>query len=172
MGVRVRNAGAGDFPAVRGVARTAWEHTYRDIVPAEERARFVEEAYSHDSLTRRTALGVLLVAESGGKVVGFSNFAPVADEPGDVELAAIYVLPGAQGRGVGTRLLEDGIERFAGASRVVLYVVRDNLAARRFYEGHGFRAAGEHVWRLPDRGIPELEMVKEIGATTKGDAKA
>lgn len=162
--MRVRDAGAGDFPAIRGVARAAWEQTYRDIVSAEERARFVERAYSHESLTRRTA--------SGGKVVGFSNFVPVVGEPGEAELAAIYVLPGAQGRGVGARLLDAGVERSAGARRIILYVVRDNLAARRFYEGRGFRAAAEHVWRLPDREIPELEMVKEIGATTKGDAEA
>ncbi len=152
-----------DLQAVQEVARIAWAETYRAMIPEDERTSFVERAYSEESLRLRMETGVFLVAVRRGEVVGFADFGPVPDRPGEVELAAIYVLPAMQGRGIGTRLLESGISRFAWAESLTLRVARDNLGGRRFYEARGFRAVGEHVWRTSGREVPELEMVLEIG---------
>jgi len=78
-------------------------------------------------------------------------------------LAALYVLPEAHGRGVGSRLLEEGLARFPFAGGCVLRVVRENEGARRFYEAQGFRIAGEAAWRFGGRELTELEMVRALG---------
>lgn len=60
------------------------------------------------------------------------------------DLAAIGVLAGRRRAGIARRLLarcEDGA-RAAGARRIMLEVAEDNAAARAFYAGAGFRAAG------------------------------
>ena len=95
--MEVREMGEGDLGAVQNVARITWAETYRDIIPEAERTRFVELAYSEESLKHRMESGVCLVAVLGGEVVGFADFDPNPSEPLEVELAAIYVLPGMQG---------------------------------------------------------------------------
>ena len=152
-----------DLRAVREVARITWAETYRGIIPEDERTSFVERAYSEEALKQRMKTGVFLVAVLGGAVVGFADFDPGTGKPGEVELAAIYVLPEMQGRGVGTRLLEVGIGRFASAESLTLRVARDNIDGRRFYEARGFRVVGEHVWRTSGGEVTELEMVLKIG---------
>ena len=94
---------------------------------------------------------------------GSLDFDPEPGKPGEVELAAIYVLPEMQGRGVGTRLLEAGIGRFGSASLLTLRVARDNLGGRLFYEARGFSSVGAHVWRTASGEVCELEMVFELG---------
>ena len=47
----------------------------------------------------------------------------------------LYVHPGAQGRGVGSALLD--LAKTTG-DRLQLWTFQRNLAARRFYERHGF----------------------------------
>ena len=163
MGIEVWDMSVRDLRAVREVARITWAETYRGIIPDDERTNFVERAYSEESLKHRIEVGMFLVAVLGGEVVGFADFDPDPGKPGEVELAAIYVLPTMQGRGVGTRLLEAGIGRFASAESLTLRVARDNLGGRRFYEARGFYSVGEHVWRTAGGGVPELEMVLKIG---------
>ena len=163
IGVEVREMNVRDLRAVQGVARITSAETYRGIIPADELTSFVERAYSEESLKHRMEAGVFLVAVVGGEVVGFADFDPDPGKPGEVELAAIYVLPEMQGRGVGTRLLEVGIGRFDSAGSLTLRVARDNLVGWRFYEARGFRSVGEHVWRTDTGDVSELEMVLEIG---------
>lgn len=121
---------------------------------------FIERAYSDESLERRMSSGVLLVAVLNDEVVGFVNFAP-ASEDGASELAAIYVLPEAQGRGLGTRLLHSGLKRMPGVSRVGLFVERDNPTGRRFYESKGFVEVGSRTEHLFGHDFDTIEMVRE-----------
>ena len=60
--------------------------------------------------------------------------------------------PTAQGRGIGTSLLDLAVEELGGAAR--LWCFQSNTAARRFYERHGFvevaSTAGENEEGAPD----------------------
>jgi ribosomal protein S18 acetylase RimI-like enzyme len=156
----IREALPEDFGAVREVARAGWTHAYSGIVPEEVQREFLEVAYSEQSLQRRMDRGVLLVAVLEGEVLGFANLH--AGSGDEVELAALYVLPEHHGRGIGTRLLEEGLTRFPRARRCALEVVRENEDALRFYEARGFRTMGESVWRFPGGEAVELRMVREL----------
>lgn len=119
----------------------------------------MSQAYSEESLRRRISSGAFLVATREGEVVGFSDWHPASETT--VVLAAIYVLPEWQGRGIGTRLLLAGLESFPSAEKFTLRVESDNSNARRFYEAHGFRVRGEHNDDLLGHRTHELEMVLE-----------
>lgn len=72
-----------------------------------------------------------------------------ASVDGDV-LSGLYVLPDAQGRGIGSALLEIAVAH--GARQ--LWVYAEHPQARAFYERHGWRPAGEpevsdDEWSLP-----------------------
>ena len=160
----VRRMTPDDIEVVREVARETWNDAYQDIIPELERAVSVERAYARKVLEWRMEGGTFLVAEWRDEVVGFADFSSRPDEPWEVYLAALYVLPSMQGRGVGSRLLDEGIRLFPAARFVVLRVLRDNVAARRFYEARGFSPVEEHPWWLWSGGVVyELEMVRELG---------
>ena len=71
------------------------------------------------------------IAEAGGRVVG------VAALDGDM-LAQLYILPGEQGRGIGSALLTKAMARRPAGMR--LYAFQRNTRARGFYEHRGFVA--------------------------------
>jgi ribosomal protein S18 acetylase RimI-like enzyme len=150
-----------DRPKQRNRPRATWEHTYHDTIPENIRSEFLSRAYSDESLQRRIYSSAFLVAVCDDEVVGFSDWDPTSET--EVVLAAIYVLPHMQGRGIGSRLLLTGLERFSSARKFVLRVERDNTNARRFYEAHGFHVSREIVEHLAGHRVHELEMVLEIG---------
>jgi len=160
--VEVRDAQPDDIRAVQRVARTTWDHTYRDSIPERVREEFLGQAYSADLLRRRIGSNVFLAALQGGSIVGFADFRPLSRT--EVEIAAIYVLPEMQAQGVGGRILAAGTSRFAAGTRFILRVERDNAAAIGFYEAHGFRTTGELTEELFGHAFHDVEMVLDPGA--------
>jgi ribosomal protein S18 acetylase RimI-like enzyme len=91
----------------------------------------------------------------------------VRARPGDLYVQYIGVEPEAQGRGVGTALLEEGeaLAREMGLLRYTLYVAADNPGARRLYERLGFRERRRLRSRVTRRllGVEEwVYMVKAL----------
>lgn len=78
----------------------------------------------------------VLVAERDGRVVGF-----MALREQDAYLHLLYVLPDAQGSGVGSLFLNEAMKRCPEGLR--LTTLEPNTHARRFYERHGW-VAGLH----------------------------
>jgi ribosomal protein S18 acetylase RimI-like enzyme len=163
--LEIRDARHDDGGGIQEVARTTWDHAYRKIIPQEVRTEFINRAYSQASLAHRMREGVFLVAVADRKLVGFADFHPVSAD--EVELAAIYVLPEAQRHGIGTRLLEAGIDRFPSATKVTLRVERENAPARRFYESCGFITGQHFTQRFFGHEMHEVEMVLTIEKPTR-----
>lgn len=80
-----------------------------------------------------------------GRVIGFVSFGPCRDDGADrrrlAEIYGIYLIREAWGRGHGRRLLQFAVERLGvqGFVEVLLWVLRENDRARRFYERAGLR---------------------------------
>lgn len=136
----IRTATQDDAGSISRVHVESWRTTYQGIVPdaflsgldVEERAiRWCEVLNS----------GVrVLVAEQEGEVVGFISGGPIREplEEYDAELAAIYLLLDAQGKGVGTELLIELAKRLEedGFQSMAVWVLEANASAR-FYERSG-----------------------------------
>lgn len=89
---------------------------------------------------------VLLVAESGGRTVGYAFAGFESHDHENLLEEAIwvhdlYVVPEARGRGAADRLLEAAIERGrrAGCPLLVLTVAEANTRAQSFFARHGAR---------------------------------
>jgi ribosomal protein S18 acetylase RimI-like enzyme len=136
-------AGPVDAEALARVHVTAWRETYGGLLPDAFLARMSEPGYTRRfrrELTRPGPHDVVLAAMNPYGVFGYVAGGPSrAGVEGEAEIATLYVLRAAQGRGVGGRLLTGAVRALAaqGARSLVISVLRDNVGARGFYERFG-----------------------------------
>lgn len=148
----VREATADDADALGRVHVRAWQAAYRGIfsdayldgLDQTERAN-----KWRDSFPRPADRRVLVVCDESGALVGFAMMGPDRDGLGIGELYAINLDPDAWGKQGGRALLEAAMRALAelGHHEAVLWVVRDNQRARRFYERAGWTADGAEARR-------------------------
>lgn len=62
-----------------------------------------------------------------------------------IEICEFYVEPFFKGNGIGTKLIQKVIleARTSKRNRIFLWVIEDNLPARKFYENNGFIPSGK-----------------------------
>lgn len=147
-----RRAGPADAQAlsILGAATTlasfANDHVGSDLVS------YIAEHHNvpcYERLLADHAYRVIIGETPLGAPVAYGVLGPcrfdIEMQPGDLELQRIYLLGPWQGSGNGKRLL-DLLSREAhaiGARRLVLAVYENNLRARHFYAGQGFREIGK-----------------------------
>ena len=128
----------------------AWRSTYRGLLPDDFLASLDEAGYE-DRWRRIIADGSsrVFVAADGLDIVGFaSGGRERAGEDGySGELYAIYVLREFQGRGHGRGLVRAVVAglRELELPDMIVWVLRDNVGARSFYE----RLGGVYVRTQP-----------------------
>jgi ribosomal protein S18 acetylase RimI-like enzyme len=146
----VRSAVIDDAPAIARVHVASWRSTYRTQLPADFLDSLTETGYT-DRWRRfiGEASNRVYVVEDGGDLVGFaSGGRERAGETGYTgELYAIYVLDAYQRRGYGMELVRAVVAglRELGLEDMIIWVLRDNVAARLFYE----RLGGVYVRSQP-----------------------
>jgi ribosomal protein S18 acetylase RimI-like enzyme len=89
----------------------------------------------------------VLVAEVGGRVVGYVKVASPTPLPSNAhvqQVQGLLVDPAVRGRGVGRTLLDAavGLARARGARRIWLRVLGTNHGAQRLYAAAGFEVEG------------------------------
>ena len=142
MEFTIRNMARDDLQQVQKVAKTSWNVTYDGIIPLEIQESFLQSAYNHEMLLKRLENSYIWVSEIDGIVVGFANFSPV-NKNGETELSAIYLMPEYQGKGIGTALLNQGINHLKGVKEIFINVERDNKIGSAFYQAKGFNVVHE-----------------------------
>ena len=151
--MNVRPAEGFDAAAIAKVHVAAWRSTYRGLLP-DDFLDSLDEAGYEERWGRIVGDGssrVYVATEGhvGREVVGFaSGGRERAGESGyRGELYAIYVLRESQGRGHGRRLVQAvvGGLRELHLRDMIVWVLRDNSGARRFYE----RLGGVYVRTQP-----------------------
>jgi ribosomal protein S18 acetylase RimI-like enzyme len=105
----------------------------------------------------------VFIAEAGGDIVGFGACGDQRDgklgEQGfDGEIGAIYVLKSHQRAGIGIGLMRLMAHSLLGRGRKAasLWVLRENLFARAFYERLGGTLIGERVDELSGATVAEV----------------
>lgn len=92
-------------------------------------------------MKKRLKNTIFYVAEVDRKVVGFANYTP-GSKDGNVELAALYLFPAYQGKGIGTALLHESIDQL-GSREIHLSVEKNNEIGTAFYKAKGFEFVSE-----------------------------
>jgi adenylate kinase family enzyme/GNAT superfamily N-acetyltransferase len=142
-----------DAHALATIHHDGWRAAYRHIFPEELFARRsipVRQAEWSEVLEAAPGESRTWVSERDGKVAGFAYTLPGKD--GDIsrpgELKLFYVRPDLRGGGIGLPLFNHAIADLRERGYApCLYTLRDNAAARAWYEKRGWAADGcEQPW--------------------------
>jgi GNAT superfamily N-acetyltransferase len=142
--VEVRPSTTEDIPAIQEIARKAWDETYRELISQPSRQEYLAKAYAAEWLNklhhRADVRGFLAVED--GRAVGFAmmSLGSSADDPPGAVLRSLYMLPEAQSKGHGKRLLEavKSTARTRGIPWLWVAVHEQLKPAREWYERNGF----------------------------------
>jgi len=147
----IRRCDAGDVPAIESIINEAAQ-AYRGAIPAD---RWHEPYMPRADLEREIAAGVQFWGfEDGGELVGVMGLQDVKDV---TLIRHAYVRSAQQGRGIGSRLMEELVARTR--KRLLVGTWAAAQWAIRFYESRGFRLVGSEekdrlldtYWSIPAR---------------------
>lgn len=145
--VRIDKAGPGDLQKISDMAEVVFRHTYREILSPEQLDYMMDMMYSMPNLQKQieeghhyyiaydeeTSRGYVSVQHEGADNDGIEVF----------HLHKIYVMPDAQGMGIGMKLFNRAVEHAKEASsgkpaRIELNVNKFNKSVE-FYKHIGMR---------------------------------
>lgn len=154
----IYTATSSDFPIIQEIAYVTWPHTFRDILSKEQISYMIEMMYSTAALTEQTMQKKhqYLIVKDETKNLGYASYELDYKGLSITKIHKIYILPEAQGKGVG-KLLMNTITTVAKENRntsLSLNVNRDN-AAFDFYRNIGFEKVGEENIDIGDGFLME-----------------
>jgi L-amino acid N-acyltransferase YncA len=150
-----------DLDSVEKVAKLTWRHTYKGIMTEEFLEEFIKMAYSKKAINSRARDTVFYVVEEEKEVVGFINYFPHFFGYNQSVLAAIYVEPNFQRRGLGTQLIEHVLQEFPQNTKLYADIERDNKIGREFFESKGFIFNKNIEEKIGDHPINRVRVVLE-----------
>lgn len=182
----IRRAKLSDAQAVAKVHVTSWQIAYQGLVAQStldalditQRAQGWAEWIESSIVERQTGnthgdQHQLLVAEIHGSVVGWVTFgAGRMNELAHLgEIAGLYVLPEFWSMGIGHALILRVQQDFlaGGWMDAYLWVLKGNIRAIRFYEGHGWFPDGvEKITKSTDNeSLSQVRYTKQLGISLR-----
>ena len=137
-------------PAIRSLVPADWPavaQIYREGIESGN-ATFETEVPDWASWDAARSPECRLVAEAGGRVVGFAALSPVSGRCvyGGVREAMIYIAASARGRGVGRQLLGSLVaaSEAEGIWTLQAGIFPENAASIRIFTRAGFEILGTH----------------------------
>lgn len=168
MGYYIRFADFNDSKLLGYIYAKSWKVAYKTIIPdlilddisAEKREKYFEKA-----LSEKLEEDVLIF--NGNDSVGFLTLGKCRDEDSDSfwgEIWGIYLLPSYWNQGIGTVLINWGINELKnrGFKKVSLWVLEENINARKFYKKIGFQQDGMIKKLNIGKPLNEYRYVKTI----------
>lgn len=129
------------LPIIRSIAYRTWPETFESILTPDQIMYMLEQMYSIDSLKEQTQNKghQFIVVKMGLDYYGFSSIELNYAARPQTKIHKIYILPEAQGKGIGKALFVEITKRAlqAGNQKLLLNVNRNNKATH-FYQSLGF----------------------------------
>lgn len=151
-------AGPTDAADLARVHVAAWRETYPGMLPPAYLAGMSEPAHERRwdrNLAYPGADEIILAAGDARGLVGYAAAGPSRRKlAGEGEIYTLYLLKRAQGHGLGRRLLSDTARALHahGATSLLISVLKENHAARAFYEHLGGAPDAPRAERGPGGG--------------------
>lgn len=138
---KIREAFQNDCAGIGKVYCESWKIAYPNLLPQAYLDSLTVEVCTPDKISEND---VVLVGHEGVLGICHISEARNRDEKEWGEVAAIYLLPEIWGSGQGSELLGYSLGKLKkrGFQNICLWVLKDNIRARKFYEKNGFLISG------------------------------
>jgi GNAT superfamily N-acetyltransferase len=147
--IQIRKALPEELPIVRDIAHQTWPDTFAGILSPPQIEYMLKMMYDLNTLESQLLEKgqVFLLAEEDGKYLGFAAYELNNSEGAKAKLHKIYVLPSAQGKGIGKKLIREVSTQAKGKGQktLLLNVNKFNQPAIDFYQYLGFKEAYREV---------------------------
>ena len=155
-----------DLNEISSIYEKSWKWAYKGIIPQDFLDGIAEGKWINH-LKKHEMTSFVTVAD--GRLIGTSSICPSRFEcfSGMGEIVSIYFLPEFAGMGYGSLLLEAICDelRETGYNKAFLWVLEDNVRARRFYEKNGFVCTDEVLNdNIGGKPLKEIAYVRELYA--------
>ena len=148
MEVHIRKVKQGDADTLAYIQTESWEAAFKEILDADilekctniDKARLMYQRLLDDNKGN----GYILTVDNKPHCIAYWDKARDFELVLKAELICIHSLPNNWHKGFGSKMMDMVLEdiKSSGYSEVVLWVFRDNLRARAFYEANGFVLSG------------------------------
>lgn len=140
--ISIRKATFDDIRIIQQIAHTTWYPTFDKILSQEQIQYMLEMMYSRESLTEQIEIKKhnFYLAQENNRALGFISVELHYQKQSTAKIHKIYLLPSAQGKGIGKLLMQkaEGIAREQKMEKLSLNVNRFNKALN-FYENLGYQ---------------------------------
>lgn len=156
---KIREAFQSDCAGIGKVYCDSWKTAYQTMLPQTYLDSLTVENCTPDKLL---ANNIVLAKQE--RVLGICHFSEARNrnEKEWGEIVAIYLLPEIWRRGQGCELLRYSLGKMKknGFKHICLWVLKDNVRARKFYEKNGFQISGnEREIEIAECRVSEVEYI-------------
>lgn len=165
---KIRTAQEQDALGIAKIHVGTWQHAYRGQVPDSYLDNLPQELNKRADKWKETIgkkqRGLrVFVAESEQGIVGFCIVNACRDDDMDSdtgEVGAIYVDSMLIGKGIGSALMEAGLNflKEEGFKKATLWVLTSHKKSREWYEKKGWKLEGKR--KIEDRGGMKLDETR------------
>lgn len=165
--IKIEQINHSHIAALQQIGRQTFSETFAESNSAENMAKYLGEAYSHEKLSAElnNPNSFFYFAMLGEKVIGYLkiNMGGSQTELKDndaLEIERIYVLKDYHGKKVGQLLFDKAIAiaKQQHLAYVWLGVWEENKRALQFYTKNGFVEFDQHVFVLGDEAQTDIMM--------------
>lgn len=147
--ISIKKADQEELKVVQEIAYQTWPDTFANILSSSQIEYMLKLLYDMKTLESQLIEKgqVFLLAEEDGKYLGFAAYELNYSEGKKTKLHKIYILPSAQGKGLGKKLILE-VSTQAKEKRqksLLLNVNKFNQPAIDFYQYLGFKEAFREV---------------------------
>ena len=165
--IEYNKAGLGDLNKIQKIAYETWPDTFGQIISKEQLDYMLDLIYNKDSLKEQmiSKRHDFIIAEEDSQSLGFTSYEIFFNSEPVLMIHKIYILPGSQGLGIGTKFLnllsEIAIQNNNSQLRLKVYF--KNYKAIRFYEKYGFKNVRSEITDIGNNyAILDNIMIKEL----------
>lgn len=163
----IRYANEEDADTMALIYSKSFQQAFKGIIPDD----FLKERFSYERLKERLYKGIYegtvtsCIMYEADIPVGMQTFIKDKERhDSEIEIGTICLLPEYWGRNIGIEFIGWALTELKrkGYIKVALWVVEENVRARKFYEKVGFEHDGEIRIINPGREIKEYRYTKYL----------